>query len=491
MYSRSSKLSMNLTCLAGAILLLVFSTPAFAQCSYAAWSSVTGTPLPLGESTNPVGKKYEQGCGLTVDASVVPSFVTTSAPSGEPAFTARFYLLASDLSITGGDVTLLKARNGGTTEVELRLRETGGVNYLVAFYRTGGVLTEHLNPIALEPVWSGVEVSWSAGAGDGTFNVRINDFPKYAKSDLVNGSAVINEVDLGVVNTASATGEVVFDAFDLRRTTSPGLLTINEMFGISTRADVRTVHEIVIGGFIINGDTNKCVVVRGRGFSPEEIPPGEVVLSDPKLDLYEGASVIASNDDWQDSAEQAQTMAGLGLEPPLDSDAAIYACLAPGAYTAFLTGVSGGTGIGIVEVFDADEGTPYLWGISTRSAVDTGNKVAIGGFIIDGDQSKQVVVRGRGPSLVGVPEGVTLLSDPQITLYDGGTPVASNDNWEDATNAGDIPPAYYDQIDALDSMIMTTLAPGAYTAVVSGVGGVTGVGIVEVFDLSGGTVAAQ
>ena len=486
----NKKKSINLMYLAGVIVLLVLHSPVFAQCSTAAWSGVTGTPLPLGESTNPAGKKYEQGCGLTVDATATPSFVTTTAPSGEALFTTRFYLLASALSITSGDVILLNARNGGTTEVELRLRETGGVNHLVAFYRDNGVLTEHPNPVPLQDVWIAVEVSWSAGTNDGTFGLKIDDFPKYTKNDMINGSAVINEVDLGIVNAATATGELVFDAFDLRRTSSPGLLTINEMFGISTRADVRTVHEIVIGGFIINGDTDKCVVVRGRGLG-SEVPPGEVGLSDPKIDLYECASVIASNDDWQDSAEQAQTIADLGLEPPLDSDSSIYACLSPGGYTVFLEGVNDGTGIGIVEVFDADEGTPYLWAISTRSAVDTANKVAIGGFIIDGDQSKQVVVRGRGPS-VGVPDGVTRLSDPQITLYDStGTPVTSNDNWEDASNSGDIPAAYFDSIDALDSMIMTTLTPGAYTAIVSGVGGVTGVGIVEVFDLSGGIVEAQ
>jgi hypothetical protein len=472
------------------VFVLFFNSPAFAQCSTCAWSNVTGTPQPLGESTDPAGKKYEQSCGLTIDATSVPAFVTTSAPTGETLFSVRFYVLSSALSITSGDVTLLTARNGGTTEVELRLRSTGSVKHLVALYRTGGVLTEHPNPIALEDVWSGVEVSWSAGAGDGTFGLKINDFPKYIKNDLVNGSAVINEIDFGVVNAATATGELVIDAFDSRRTSSVGLLTINEMFGISTRADVRTSHEIVIGGFIINGDTKKCVVVRGRGLG-SEVPPGEVGLSVPKIDLYEGDSVIASNDDWQDSPEQAQTMQGLGLEPPVDSDSAIYACLSPGGYTVFLTGVNDGTGIGIVEVFDADEGTPYLWGISTRSVVETVHKVAIGGFIIDGDQSKQVVVRGRGPS-VGAPDGVTRLSNPQITLYDStGTPVTSNDDWGDAPNAGDIPPAYYDAIDTLDSMIMTTLEPGAYTAIVSGVGGVTGVGIVEVFDLSGGTITAQ
>jgi len=481
---------MKLVCLAGVLFLLVLSSTAFAVCSTGAWSSVTGTPLPLGESTSPVGKKFEQSCGLTVDATDVPAYVTTDAPIDERVFYARFYLLASELSITGGYVTLLTARDGSTTEVELRLRESGGVNYLVALYRTSGVLTEHPNPIALEDVWHGVEVSWSTGAGDGTFDLRINDFPKYHRTNLVNGSAVINEMDLGVVNAASATGEVVFDAFDLRRNSSPGLLTINEMFGISTRADVRSGDLIVIGGFIITGDTDKCIVIRGRGPSlPDVDVPPELKLSNPKIDLYEGPSVKASNDDWQDSPG-FQTIADLGLAPGNELDAAMYICLAPGAYTVHLTNVDPGTGIGIVEVFDGDEGTPYLWAISTRSVVDTGDLVAIGGFIVDGNLSKHILVRGRGPS-VDVPTELRL-SDPELTLYNSaGTPILVNDDWGDAPNAADVTASGYAPSESKDSAILMTLDPGAYTAILRGIGGATGIGIVEVLDLSGGTVAAQ
>ena len=351
------------------------------------------------------------------------------------------------------------------------------------------MLTEHPNPIPLQDVWNGVEISWSAGAGDGAFELILDDMLKYTRSDLINGSAVINEVDFGVVNTATATGEVVLDAFDLRRTPAIGMLAINELFGISTRADVRTIDEIVIGGFIITGDTDKCVVIRGRGPSVG-VPEGQVRLSDPTIDLMFGQSVIASNDNWEASPE-VQTIRDLGMEPPHSSDSAIYVCLSADAYTVLLRGVGDVTGIGIVEVFDADVGTPYLWGISTRSAVDTVDKVSIGGFIIDGDQPKEVAVRGRGPS-VGVPEGVTRLSDPQITLYDqAGTPIVSNNNWGDAPNAAEISAAGMAPPDALDSTILITLTPGAYTAILSGVGNVTGIGIVEVFDLTGGSIAAQ
>ena len=476
--------------LVGFLYLLLLSAPALGQdCSIGAWSDSTGVPLPLGESTSPVGMKYEQSCGLTIDATSVPAFVTTEDPSGEPSFSLRFYLLPDALTISSGDVTIMTARNGSTIEAELRLRSTGMVKHLVALYRDGGVLLEHPNPLPLQDVWSGVEVSWSAGNGTGTFTLDLDGFPKYNLSDLDNDGAVINEVDLGIINSASATGELVFDAFDMRRTTAVGLLTLNEMFGISTRADVRTVHEIVIGGFIIDGDLDKCVVVRGRGQSVA-VPEGEVRLENPFIQLMSGADEIENNDNWGDHPE-AQTMIDLGMEPPHPLDASIYICLPPGAYTVLMSGGAGPEGIGIVEVFDADVGTPYLYAISTRSPVDTVHQVAIGGFIINGDQSKQIVVKGRGPS-VAVPEGVVRLSNPTLTLYDGtGTPIITNDDWGDAPNAADIIAAGQQPSDALDSAIMQTLAPGAYTAILSGVGGVTGVGIVEVVDLSGGSVAAQ
>ena len=156
-----------------------------------------------------------------------------------------------------------------------------------------------------------------------------------------------------------------------------------------------------------------------------------------------------------------------------------------------LKGKGDANGIGIVEVFDADVGTPYLFAISTRSVVDTVHKVAIGGFIIEGDQSKDVAIKGRGPS-VAVPEGVTRLSDPQLVLYDGtGAQLEFNNNWGDADNAAAITAAGMEPGDPLESVILMNLAPGAYTAIMSGVGGTTGVGIVEIIDLSGGAVEPQ
>ncbi len=120
--------------------------------------------------------------------------------------------------------------------------------------------------------------------------------------------------------------------------------------------------------------------------------------------------------------------------------------------------------------------------IATRVFVDTGERVPIAGFIVAGDVPKRVLLRGIGPSLSG--NGVpTPLADPTLTLFDdkGGT-IILNNNWRDSQEpeiaATGIPPQ-----NDLESALIATLPPGHYTAALTGVGGTTGNGLIEVYDL--------
>ena len=135
----------------------------------------------------------------------------------------------------------------------------------------------------------------------------------------------------------------------------------------------------------------------------------------------------------------------------------------------------------------APEPAPVL-NISTRLGVATGENVLIGGFIIQGSEAKKVIVRAIGPSLgadVG-PVSSTIaepLADPILDLLDSsGVVVASNDNWQD-TQPAEIKSSTVPPRDDLESAIVRTLPPGAYTAKVSGKNQTSGVGLVEVFDL--------
>jgi hypothetical protein len=123
---------------------------------------------------------------------------------------------------------------------------------------------------------------------------------------------------------------------------------------------------------------------------------------------------------------------------------------------------------------------PKAINLSTRMRVETGDSAGIGGFIVTGAVSKQVLIRGVGPSL-SVPNA---LADPRLEVHGPGTFTAiSNDNWRDtdaaAIQATGIPPA-----NDLESAILATLPPGAYTAVMTGKGNASGVAVVEVYDLS-------
>jgi hypothetical protein len=250
------------------------------------------------------------------------------------------------------------------------------------------------------------------------------------------------------------------------------------LLNISTRAGVGSGDDIAIGGFIVTGSASKNVLLRGIGpsLTAAGIPDA---LADPMLQLVaqSGGVVIQSNDNWRETQEAE--IEATGLAPTADFESAMLVTLAPGSYTALLQDINNRSGVGLVEMYDLDETAgSQLANISTRAFVDTGDDVLIGGVIIGGGSS-QVLVRAIGPSL-----SVTgKLADPTLDLNDSnGTLLASNDNWRDTQEAEiiatTIPPP-----DDAESAIVQTLAPGAYTAIVRGKDGLTGIGLVEVYDL--------
>jgi len=186
-------------------------------------------------------------------------------------------------------------------------------------------------------------------------------------------------------------------------------------------------------------------------------------------------------------------------------ESAVLITLPPGAYTAIVTGSDGGTGVGLVEVFEADDSTePELTNISTRGFVQSGDNVMIGGIIIEGSTESTVLIRARAPSMAGAPFFVPgTLANPFLQLYSGQTLIAQNNDWQDAASCPGFTCGGATQITATgldpcqpnpgqstpppgcaqESAMLITLPPGAYTAIVSGADGGTGVGLVEVFEV--------
>jgi len=262
-------------------------------------------------------------------------------------------------------------------------------------------------------------------------------------------------------------------------TASPSATPAPPTFGnISTRLRVETGDNVLIGGFIVTGTQPKRVIVRAIG--PSLAFSG--VLANPFLELRDSSgTLIQSNDNWR-SDHEAEIIA-TGIAPSEDLESAIVATLPANnsAYTATVSGVSNGTGIGVVEVYDLNQAVDSkLANISTRGLVQSGDNVLIGGLIVLGQDPMRVILRAIGPSL-GVPGA---LANPSLELRDGnGGLVAANDNWRSDQEA-EILATTVAPTNDLESAIVRNLPPGNYTGIVSGVGNTTGVGLVEAYNLS-------
>lgn len=254
---------------------------------------------------------------------------------------------------------------------------------------------------------------------------------------------------------------------------------------ISTRLRVDTGNNVLIGGFIVAGSAPKSVAVRGIGPSLTQFSITDV-LADPTLELHNSSgALLMQNDNWQDDPSQAAQLTALGLGLQNPNESGIVASLPPSSYTAILAGKNGGTGVGLVEVYDTNQASnSQLANISTRGLVLLGNNVMIGGFILGGSNHTHVVVRGIGPSLSQF--GLSpVLANPALVLHDSnGAVLVSNDNWQDD-------PASAAQLTALglappepaESGIYASLPPGAFTAVLSGKNSGTGIGLVEIYNV--------
>jgi hypothetical protein len=262
-------------------------------------------------------------------------------------------------------------------------------------------------------------------------------------------------------------------------TPTPAAQSLN----ISTRLNVLTGDNVLIGGFIITGNAPKKVIIRAIGSSL----PVDGALADPTLELHTPAGDVLTNNDWKFSDETLQSQEDVvratTVPPTDDRESALVHTLWPGAYTAIVRGNGGGTGVALIEVYDLDPTSDSnLANISTRGFVETGSNVIIGGFIVgpEGSADARVAVRAIGPSL----PVAGALQDPVLELHDAdGSTMATNDNWQDDRSVDDLQAINLQPQDTRESAMIRTLLPGLYTVIVRGSGDATGVALVEVYNL--------
>ena len=235
---------------------------------------------------------------------------------------------------------------------------------------------------------------------------------------------------------------------------------------------------------MITGTTPKHVLLRAIGPSLAQAGVSNV-LADPVIELHfpDGFSTITNNN-WRDNPTQEAAITATGIPPSNNLESAIYANLAPGAYTAVVKGNSNSSGVALVEIYDLDPALGKLANISTRAFVGTSNDIVIAGFILSGASGQDsIVVRGVGPSLAatGVPDA---LADPTLELRDGnGALLVANNDWQDnALQVAELTTGGLAPTNSLESAIATMQPPGLYTVLLAGSNGGTGVGLVEIYD---------
>ena len=269
-------------------------------------------------------------------------------------------------------------------------------------------------------------------------------------------------------------------ASEANRLLSGQVAPLAKATNISTRGMVGTGEDVLIAGFIISGSQPKKVIVRALGPTLGTLGVSGA-LTDPTITVVNSNNVVvASNDDWKNTQE-AQ-IAASGFAPPNDLESAIIATLPPGSYSAVVGGKNGGTGIGLVDVYELDATTSIFQDLSTRGFVGTGDNALIGGLIIGNGEQPVIVVRAIGPTLGNF--GITKpLQDPTLEVRDSNGGLISFDNdWQDNTPTA-VKAALLQPQDIRESAVVLSLPAGNYTAIVRGKNGTTGVALVEAYRL--------
>lgn len=312
----------------------------------------------------------------------------------------------------------------------------------------------------------------------------------------LNGANLPGAAAAGYAARAAGTYTVVVTTSAGSVTSNPAVVTLaNRLINLSSRAAVGTGSGIGIAGFVISSDSgaSKQTLIRAVGPSLAQFGLSNI-LAQPVLSVFNAdGQPIASNTGWNNSPAiaAAAVAAGAFALAPGSADSALLLDLAPGAYTAQVSGDNSAAGVALVEVYETAPDSGHFVNISTRAPVGTGANILIGGLIVGGSQPSQVLIRAVGPGLASF--GISgVLAQPVLSIYNAaGQLVAVNIGWSNGGSADAVAlaaaatktGAFPLQPGSEDSALLLTLAPGAYTAQVSGANDSTGIALVESYQV--------
>lgn len=455
------------------------------------------------------------GAGISAD-NTKGVFITRLASNGHPvvvnfdvsangAFTGKTTVAGSTYTVTG---TVL---NGVLTGSIVELNQSFTANVQSASGPTASLVGVYRAQV---PGSASGDTYLVAGPNGQAFGVVITPSGTQFGTGTITPAGAVNVTTsgggaiAGTVTPASGTFAGTFTAAGATSSLvglSDNTTRTDRLVNVSSRLRVATgdASRSVIAGFVVAGTESKPVLVRavGPGLSGFGVTG---VLSNPRLQIYRGTTLVAENEDWSNDAQVSATVDRVGAFRlgTGSLDAAVVSTLAPGAYTVVVM-PNGGAGVALIEVYDAATNVSLnaqqLVNISTRGFVDTGDGQLIAGFVVSGNAPKRVLIRAVGPGLTqfGVPGVVT---DPVLTLFaaDNPTAIAQNNNWgtgqpidsrqttattAEIAAASTASGAFPLENGSNDAAMIITLMPGAYSAVVSGANNGTGAGLIEVYEI--------
>jgi probable HAF family extracellular repeat protein len=396
------------------------------------------------------------------------AFLTVTAASGGPTVAAQ----PQSFTINPGG-TVIFSVNGATGAVAgagagPQPRAVSGLTY--QWYYNGGALGDGLGVSGARTstlVLSGVLTRYSAGLTCLLENAAGSTFSQPA-------------------------------ALTVATDTDPGRL-----INLSCRANVGTGSDVLITGFVVGGAGTagqEPLLVRSSGPALTEFGITGV-LPDPDLQIYSttaGTTPLLAGAPWDNAANVAAAAQLVGAFPWSSNpshDTAALPYLAAGAYTANVAGADGDSGVALTEIYDATPAgprplsEPRLINVSARAQVGTGDNQLVAGFVIGGSTARTVLIRASGPALA--PFGVAgTLADPKLQLFGtsaGSTLLATDIGWNGdpaiAAAATGVGAFSWGTAGTPDSAVLVTLAPGAYTANVTGAAEDTGNALVEIYEI--------
>ncbi len=268
------------------------------------------------------------------------------------------------------------------------------------------------------------------------------------------------------------------------------------LINLSLLTTIPAAGESFTLGYVVGGAGTagaKPLVIRAAGPSLAALGVGGT-LDDPRIELFAGAARAGENDNWGGATTISAAMASVGafaFTGPASLDAATVASIVSPDNSVRVSAAGNGTGTVIAEIYDATPtnaftaATPRLVNVSVLKHLGAG---LTAGFVVGGAQPRTVLIRAVGPTLGAAPFNVAgVVADPQLVLFGAGaTRIADNDNWGGTaalTAAFSAVGAFALPAASRDAALVATLQPGSYTVEVSGVGGTTGVAIVEVYEV--------